>query len=101
MFWPPVSILFFNIYFTKDLLQSVCLHILELLQHLFRRCLGGEADCYDGDEAKCEAYYQRIQAGSFAQGLSTHERDVIPDDNGQSSGDDTCYRSGEVGSLPL
>ena len=33
LFWPPVSIWFINIYFINGLLQPVCLHVLELLQH--------------------------------------------------------------------
>ena len=97
----PSVFLSVNIYFINDLLQPVCFHVLELLQHFFGRSLGSETDCDDSDKSQSEAYYQGLQSGSFAQGLSPHKRNVIPDDNSKCSGDNSGYRSGEVGSLPI
>ena len=97
----PSVFLSVNIYFINGLLQPVRFHILELLQHFLGRSLGSEADCDDSDNSQPEAYYQGIQSRSFAQGLSAHERNIIPDDNGKCSGDNSGYRSGEVSSLPI
>ena len=56
----PSVFLSVNIYFINGLLQSVRLHILELLQHFFRRSLGSEADCNDSDKSQPETNYQGI-----------------------------------------
>ena len=56
----PSVFLSVNIYFINGLLQPVRLHILELLQHFFRRSLGSKADCDDSDKSQPETNYQGI-----------------------------------------
>lgn len=56
----PSVFLSVNIYFINSLLQPVRLHILELLQHFFRRSLGSKADCDDSDKSQPETNYQGI-----------------------------------------
>ena len=56
----PSVFLSVNIYFINGLLQPVCLHVLELLQHFLGRSLSRQADCDDSDKSQSEAYYQGI-----------------------------------------